>query len=406
MAASQKARRKTLAEPLENPELKVTPSAHIPEAVNLTYNIASLRNLESTVLAKHGLNTLGRRRRSSPFDIHPDQDSESPSSAARADALPVGKTIAPDLLSTVRRTSSLIRLSTSLDGKAKVAIGNSPSPPKLRAPRPVGGLQRSQSAIEPNNKAAADATFPIVKPQKTSMPGRSRDARTWEFYCDSSARDALTEQAEREQNGSAVGAIGLMRSRSNKALASNPNKRNARPEKNEAIKRLKADDKEAQKRKLNRTQSSVARLQTVNNSSQKQNVSHKEQPGKPTSQLELDHSGDSDKENWEPGTQSRTQRRTRNTNAASSSRTGRSVLKESLIIPSQSSSLDALMDRENAAPRQAPAEQRIVSDAQQHAEKYKDEEVADFMSGSRSPREADELDCVQNLLSLSQGHWQ
>ena len=45
-----------------------------------------------------------------------------------------------------------------------------------------------------------------------SMSGRSRGARTWEFYCDSDARNALTEQAEREESGSATAAFEMIRS--------------------------------------------------------------------------------------------------------------------------------------------------------------------------------------------------
>lgn len=229
------------------------------------------------------------------------------------------------------------------------------------------------------------------------MPGRSRDARTWEFYCDSSARDALTEQAEREQSGSAVGAIGLIRSRSNRALASNSNKRNARPEKCESMKRLKADGKQAHKRKLNRTQSSVARLQTVDGKPRETTADRSKKPLKPGSPLEADHDGDSDKENWEPGTQSRTERRRPNTQQTSLSRTASSVLKESLKIPSQSSSLDTLMNRTEYIPRGLQKEFDVVSDENVI------EEADETQSESR--REPDELDCVKNLLSLSQGNW-
>ena len=318
----------------------------------------------------------------------------------------VGKPATPALASTLRRTSSLIRLSTSLDGKAKVAIGNSPSPPKVRMPRPIGGLQRSQSAIQPDNKTTAEINFPPVQSKKSSMPGRSRDARTWEFYCDSSARDALTEQAEREQSGSAVGAIGLIRSRSNKVLAPNPNKRNARSENHDSIKRLKADDKEASKRKLSRSQSSVARLQTVGDIPRKQAVVNRGKTGKPRSELDIDYSGDSDKENWEPGTQSRTQRRRTAIDQAPSSSMSRPVLTESLKVPSQSTSLDALMAQENTGARGTSALLTIPSGARKHEDQHAAEAIDGFADESQLPREADELDCVQNLLSLSQGNWQ
>ena len=323
-----------------------------------------------------------------------------------AGAAVVGKPATPALASTLRRTSSLVRLSTSLDGKAKVAIGNSPSPPKVRMPRPIGGLQRSQSAIQPGNKTTGEFNFPAVQPKKSSMPGRSRDARTWVFYCDSSARDALTEQAEREQSGSAVGAIGLIRSRSNKVLASNPNKRNARPENHDSIKRLKADDKEASKRKLSRSQSSVARLQTVGDVPRKQAAAKWRKTGKPRSELDIDYSGDSDKENWEPGTQSRTQHRRTAIDQAPSSRISRPVLTESLKVPSHSTSLDALMAQEKPGARGLPVPSTMLSGTRKHEDQHAAEATDGFADGAQMPREADELDCVQNLLSLSQGNWQ
>ena len=310
----------------------------------------------------------------------------------------VSKSVLP---ATLRRTSSLVRLSTSLEGNAKVAVGNSPSPPKERASRPVGGLQRSQSAIEPKNDALA---FPALMPQKPSMPGRSRDSRTWEFYCDSNVRDALTEQAEREQGGSAANAIGLIRSRGNKALVSNPNKRNARPEKHESTKRLKADEVKAHRQKLTRAKSSVARLQTVESSIETSNA-RQGKPRKPSSQTELYYSGDSDKENWEPGTRSRVQRRRPGPNPVPSSRAVQAVLEESLRIPSQSTSLDRLMERENAAPSTA-SEGGAGSSKKRDGDDVEDGDFTALTATSQLPRESEELDCVQNLLSLSQGAWQ
>ena len=347
------------------------------------------------------------RSQSSPFNIHQDLPTEpSISSKSTNTLITTNKAGTPLLDTTLRRASSLVRLSMSLEGKAKVAIGSSPSPPKAGAPRPAGGLQRCQSAIEPSKKSSVDNVFSEVKAQKSAIPGRSRDARTWEFYCDSSARDALTEQAEREQSGSAVGAIGLIRSRSNKVLVSNSNKRNARPQNDESTKRLKGDVKQARRQKLNRTQSSVARLQTSKEDSREPMANRAEKSWKPASQLTIDDSGDSDKENWEPGTQSRSLVRGSTTNQMPSSRTRRSVLKESLRVPSQSFSLDSLIAQKDDGASAPTSQSAILSDNKENADDSIDEEVNTFMKGSCAPREPDELDCVQNLLSLSQGKWQ
>lgn len=367
-------------------------------------DVASLPNLGISASSKHRPRTLARSN-TSPFSIYQDSSSVPPSTKDLGKVPSAGRVATSASNSTLRRASSLIRLSTSLEGKAKVAVGSSPSPTRIGTARPVGGLQRTQSAVELSKKPVAKVASPIIGAQKSAMPGRSRDARTWEFYCDSSARDALTEQAEREQSGSAAGVIGLLRSRSNKVLASNPNKRNARPQNHESIKRLKADDKRAHTRKLSRTQSSVGRLQSVNSDMYKQPLNRGEKSPKSGSHLAVDDPGDSDKENWEPGTQSRAQDRRPNANQTSSSRMDRSILKESLRVPSQSSSLDALMAREKILQREISETSCMISSTQKGADEYVEEEIKGFMNGSGLPREPDDLDCVQNLLSLSQGKW-
>lgn len=335
--------------------------------------------------------------RSSSFIIHQDRAKSHSASSVRPDGDKVKPRNAISLPSTLRRSSSLLKLSTSFDGKAKVTTGSeSPSPPKLRATRPITGLQRSQSAVEPSRQSDGDILFSSFRSPKRLMTGRSRDARTWEFYCDNDARDALTEQAEREQSGSAAGVISLIRSQSNKALASNPNKRNTNTAKIEPSKRLKADEAKTQKRKLSRTISSVARLQTA--SSGKQSIIPGPKKPKSSSQSELlVDPGDSDKENWEPGTQTRIHRRRRPVNSANQARRMQSVLKESLHIPSQSTSLDAFLDCESGITRS--------DDQENDAQRRNGEEITDLAADGDVAREPDDLDCVQNLLSLRQGAW-
>ena len=313
----------------------------------------------------------------------------------------------------LKRTTSLVRLSMSLDGKAKVTTGeeSSPSPPRSQplpitgpTPRPKNGLQRSQSAMEPNNKTSIESLLSSISSRRP-MTGRSRDARTWEFYCDSDARDALTIQAEREQSGSAAGAISLIRSRSNKIMTANPNKRNAHQPKHESMKRLKSDGQRPQKPKLARATSSVARLQSTAGNAQKQAVKLEDKDPKSSSQPTLYeiYDGDSDKENWEPGTQTSRIRRRRPVNAEQYTRIRRPVLEESMQVPSQSSSLDALMNRKATKDVNGKREE---SSEKENSSPEDDEEVAKFMSGSSVPREVEDLDCVQNLLSLSQAAWQ
>ncbi len=314
----------------------------------------------------------------------------------------------------LKRTSSLVRLSMSLDGKAKVTMGDesSPSPPRAQplpvtgpTPRPKGGLQRSQSAMEPISKTPIDNILSFSMYSRRPMTGRSRDARSWEFYCDSDARDALTIQAEREQSGSAVGAIGLIRSRSNKTMAVNPNKRTAHQPKHESTKRQKSSSQQLQKPKLARAISSVARLQSVAGNAQKQAAKSKDKDLKSSSQPALyqSYDGDSDKENWEPGTQISSTRRRRPVNTEQQTGMRRPVLEESLYIPSHSSSLDTLMNRKAVKNRRIRSEESIETD---NSSPEVAEEAAKLISGSSVNREVEDLDCVQNLLSLSQAAWQ
>ena len=305
----------------------------------------------------------------------------------------------------VKRTSSQVRLSLSLDGKAEVTTrtGMTPSPPRLQAvplsnsaPRVNLGLQRSFSAVEPLKKSAEGA-FQMPYSRRP-MAGRSRDARTWEFYCDSDARNALTEQAEREEKGSATAAIGLIRSRSqnNKVMTPNANKRIAHTQKPESTKRLKGDGSKTGKPKLARATSSFARLQTISANSVKQKPAKAgDKDPKSSSQPTIyqEYEGDSDKENWEPGTQMSNLRRRK---PAGFQRVNR-ILEESLHVPSQSSSLDALMNRRSSA--------KNSNNEKWNSSVEVDEEVAAFM-GENAPHEEEELDCVQNLLSLSQAAWQ
>ena len=237
------------------------------------------------------------------------------------------------------------------------------------------------------------------------MSGRSRDARTWEFYCDSDARNALTEQAEREESGSATAVIGLIRSCSNhsKVMSPNPNKRNAHSQKPDSTKRLKADFQRNGKPKLARAISSVARLQTSSSNEQTKkamNVGEKISKGASESAIWQDYEGDSDKENWEPGTQSSNPRRRR----AARSHLAARILEESFRVPSQASSLDAMMNREGISSRSLMTKSSRNEDKENSGPEM-DDEIAAFM-GESGTRGVEDLDCVQNLLSLSQAVWQ
>ena len=374
-----------------------------------------IRSLSQTAPTKRRPGYLANRR-SASFVIHDETKNDPPSALTSGISLTGQVTNASGVLGpadTLKQTSSHVRLSMSIDGKAEVTTrtGSTPSPPRSQpgsttmnpVSRSKTGLQRSYSALEPCNKSFSDA-MPVPYTRR-SMTGRSRDARTWEFYCDSDARNALTEQAEREERGSATAVIGLIRSCSNssKLLTPNPNKRNAHSQKPDSTKRLKADFQKTGKPKLARATSSVARLQTANSNGQTQKATfegEKKSKGDSQSAVWQEYDGDSDKENWEPGTQSSSHRRRRPGHSHRAAR----ILEENFHVPSQTSSLDAMMNRKGNTSRGSIAKSS-GSEEKENSGPEVDDEIAAFM-GESGPREVEDLDCVQNLLSLSQAAWQ
>jgi hypothetical protein len=292
-----------------------------------------------------------------------------------------------------------MRLSMSLDGNAQVTpnTDNQISPPKYRQNAAainigrVGGLKRSQSAISlgetgPNGIPKLFSDF-----SRRPSIGRSRDSRTWEFYCDGDARDALTAQAERENSGSAAGAIGLIRSR------------NVQNPKSETIRNTKTSSQSHRRSKLNRATSSLGRLQnnqagikqrSINTVCNPSKLGHIEASlGSPT--------GDSDKENWIPGTQiSSTSRR----QEKDGKRVKKQVLNENRHILSQSSGLEAYLAAEQnreSRKHQDPSEE----DKENTVAEDEDDKVGNFIRGSQRSARGEDFDCIQGLLSLSQGAW-
>jgi len=205
--------------------------------------------------------------------------------------------------------------------------------------------------------------------------GRSRDARTWEFCCDPDARDELTTQAENESSGSAVAAISLLRSTSSSNLKSNGSKRNTTAPKMKSVVHGK-------KPKLSRASSSLARLQG----------SHKAALGSP--------SGDSDKENWLPQDGSGNSQRRNLAIPRPQKQKRRRVLEESKTDLSHTS---ALGSHKMTHGKYATTEVEIFEDRTNVSEV--DREVDRFMRGEVSPSKKGDLDCIQGLLSLSQGTW-
>jgi hypothetical protein len=219
------------------------------------------------------------------------------------------------------------------------------------------------------------------------LSGRSRDARSWEFCCDIDARDELTTQAENESSGSAVAAISLLRSASNSALKPNTSKRNAPPPKNDSTKHSK-------KPKLGRAMSSLARLQNPLKASQDSFEYNK-------TSLIHSPSGDSDKENWIPHENGANPRRrpAPSSRSRSDKEPGAKILGDNFNIPTHAYDLGGNKNRKR---KTAMIEPEIFEDNDTRESGL---EVEKFMRGEVSPSKKGDLDCIQGLLSLSQGNW-
>ena len=314
----------------------------------------------------------------------------------------------PSSVRPLKRTSSSIRLSLSLDGKAQVIVenGSSPSPPSPMQSTSANlgsrhePFRRSRSAGGPENLPFQSFESKPLQLPRCKPVGRSRDARTWEFYCDSDARNALTIQAEEEQKGSAERAIGLIRSSSSRVLRPATGSQNAQLMMGtESMKRKKNSRQTSQKPKLARTASSFARLQTVEHKSIDQ-PRQKAKALKPDAEPDIfvDFKSDSDKENWEPGTQHRNiiQQRIRSAFA----QTQHGILGERDKNSRNPPSHDAVLNRTNPTSRGRSVETKKCSKMETAG--TVDGEIGALVSESGGE---EELDCVQNLLSLSQGAW-
>lgn len=270
------------------------------------------------------------------------------------------------------RSSSMVRLAMTADGAVKIRTNNepTPSPEKPRTLPPPTSQSTARASFSRSKSAMSDAEAFRQSAQGQSKIvgagfGRSRDSRTWEFYCDSTAKDALSIQAEAETAGSAISAINLVRSNSFKsrtqALSPSTTKTNGR------ISVISRDGKS----KLSRTKSSLGRLQSfersVETSGDGLKSNHVRSP-----------SGDSDKENWAPGTRASINHLRRTEPSVSA----RPVLQanESVIF-------------------------RDASPATQRSRPHSNLPGIAQSSPSKEKAKGEELDCVQGLLSLSQGAW-
>jgi len=320
--------------------------------------------------------------------------------------LPMARPVAgeaADSASALRKSSSFVRLSMSFEGNASVVTkdGSSPSPPRASQI----SVQSMDSSHDAQPLSAVSNTGDNLEArrdeQQRSSSGRSRDSRTWEFWCDKDARSELEEKAEKDANGSAADAIGLLRSASGRSiLGAIPFKRNSlmsRP--STGSKRPRLQDG---KLGLHRSSTSSGRLQG-------KPQSHGSRQNKAKPKLKYSESAvsvyipgnDSDKENWSPD-------RDLDPTLGSKKdtvRTDQSGLTRSVLGDGQKQSNLGLQSTSFALSAKAAEGRRVGGE---NADPEADPELAAFMRSGRksnSMSSEDDMDCVQGLLSLSQGAW-
>lgn len=298
----------------------------------------------------------------------------------------------------LKKASSYVRLSMSFDGKATVVTkdGSSPSPPRASQILLQSG---SGGPIAPPNLVPAEqASNSAARTSlQRSSSGRSRDSRAWEFWCDKDARSELEDKAQKDSSGSAADAIGLLRSASGRSiLGAIPAKRNSLLSRHPPdAKRAKLDSKRPP---MQRSSTSTGRLQRGSD-----DVATS--IGKPRQRLKYSESASvyipgnlSDKENWSPETEG--PHHDHSSGRAGQSLSGRAALGEkrnpgnSFVKPTTGRTMS------KATSSGVPNSEIADPEA--------DPELAAFMGGARksnSISSEDDLDCVQGLLSLSQGNW-
>jgi hypothetical protein len=275
------------------------------------------------------------------------------------------------------------------EGNATVTTKSNsiPSPPRPLQTVESATLNSQVYRLPPIQTAELVHT-PSLPPLKRSSSGRSRDSRAWEFWCDKDARGELEDKAEKDASGSAADAIGLLRSNSGRRiLGALPAKGNVLQSRQSfSSKRYKHD---SAARGFSRSNTSFGRLQhestraaiDTNVVKIASNTIHI--PG-----------NDSDKENWSPDSEAHGP-------IVNSVPTGSKLLK-----PSK----DALRDCDTFANKDKSARERIQRRLSigENVSPEDDPEIAAFMKGGRrgsSVSGEEEMDCVQGLLSLSQGNW-
>ncbi|KAL2788433.1 hypothetical protein BJX66DRAFT_340232 [Aspergillus keveii] len=287
-----------------------------------------------------------------------------------------------------------LRISMSADGKAVIRANGEPSPSKnrismfsARKPR-LSTLQRSNSAVvlgTPRGSLEKERSF-----------GRSLDSRNWESFFDTDARSALSTPLSSQSTPNAAPAS--LRSSGQRSLTRSLSARHTSlltPTSSDHQGTPITQAMREKRRKLSRTVSSLGRLETGRKVLGDKLLSGKTSKNtKDGGDVDLD-GGDSDKENWVPGTRvAHARRRT-----VSHHQSQRPILKDSNSSKPYNKNLAA------ANRSRLSQANRKTSGGSTKSMSGLDNDVSAFIAGESTASREEDLDCIQGLLSLSQGAW-
>ena len=291
-----------------------------------------------------------------------------------------------------------LRIAMSSDGKAVIRADGEPSPSKnpismfsTRKPR-FAGLRRSNSAVVLGTPRSA--------PEKERPFGRSRDPRNWESFVDTDARSALSTPSG-SQSTPNTGSPGLFRSGSQRSLTRSFSGRQNSSYASEYLNTPVPQMSREKRRKISRTVSSLGRLETGRNTLHENPTPYSVGASKTLGNIskddeDLEFHGDSDKENWVPGTRMSHIRR-----QGSHKQAQRPALREANGRENKfNKSLTS-----GKRSRLSQSSQRRLNTNQGKDVPGVDPDVSAFMTGGGSASQDEDLDCIQGLLSLSQGAW-
>ncbi|KAK1065320.1 Homeobox protein yox1 [Friedmanniomyces endolithicus] len=303
----------------------------------------------------------------------------------------------------LRKAPSVVRLSLSLDGTASVVNKDpsSPSPPRAAQYHvlPSGeGQTPSMQAVQPRQAALPAPRSNLER----SYSGRARDSRAWEFWCDKESRNELELKAEQDSSGSAAGAISLLRSSSGRSIlgALPTNRGPFFAGKHTDMKRSKLGHHGTS---LGRANTSLGRLQSRSTAEptmyKKGTASLKHSDTESSVYIP---GNESDKENWSPGAGSTVADKAVAVTGSSKEPGGRKP-----TLGGNRNSINTVKAGSKSRDTAKTSTGRETHDSE-NADPEADPEIAAFMRGGRVSNSASseaDLDCVQGLLSLSQGNW-